>query len=286
MPFARANASELKMHIAKYCRSRVLAAALTLLCAGAGQAAPLDKGAIRDDWQLAGNFGYSHSSGNYGTSQETSVDLGMSTLSLSSGDFRFTASIPYMHIDGRGLVVFDASGNAIVINRRTPLGANTRTGWGDLNLSASYTIPSVVLDDFEVRVSAVTKVPVASARKRLSTGKSDYGVSVDVSRQFGKWAPFVTWGYLSVGQPVGYKLYDTTSVSAGTSLELSDDLVAIASYDYDSRDGPLVPAAQSLFGSLSWVRGEKVTLTGYGTVGLSAGSPSMGIGFLVSYRVD
>jgi hypothetical protein len=289
---ARANASELTMHIAisKFCRSRLApVAALALLPLGPALAAPAPYDKIvaqPDDWQLTSTFGFGHSSGNYGTTRETSVDLGLSTLSLSTGDFRFTASVPYMRIDGRGLVVLDASGNPIVINRRTALPPDTRTGWGDLNLSASYTVPAAILADFEVRVSAVTKQPIASARKRLSTGAADYGMSVDVSRQFGKWAPFLTVGYLSVGQPVGYTLYDTTSVSAGTSLELSDDLVAIASYDFDSQDGPLVPAAQSLFGSLSWVRGDKVTLTGYGTVGLSAGSPAMGIGFLVSYKVN
>ncbi|MDB5734938.1 MAG: hypothetical protein JWP16_1017 [Alphaproteobacteria bacterium] len=267
----------------RHCRCGIFTVAALLLPVSAAQA---DTDFNFNDWELAGTFGVNHSSGNYGTSRDTSVDLGLSTLSISKGDLRFTASVPYMRIDGRGLVVFDASGNAIVINRRTTLPPDTRTGWGDLNLSASYTLPAAILDDFEVRVSAVTKVPIASERRRLSTGKSDYGMSVDVSRQFGKWAPFLTVGYLSVGQPVGYTLYDTTSVSAGTSFELSDDLVAIGSYDFDSQDGPLVPSAQSLFGSLSWVRGDKVTLTGYGTVGLTSGSPSMGIGFLVSYKVN
>jgi hypothetical protein len=231
-------------------------------------------------------LGFNHSSGDYGTNRDTSVDLGLSTLSLGVDNFRFTASMPYIHIDGRGLVMFDASGNPIVINRRTTAPPDPRAGWGDLSLSASYTIPPAILKDFEVRISGVAKVPTASERRRLSTGEADLGMSVDVSRQFGDWAPFVTVGYLSVGQPVGYTLYDTTSVSAGTSLELSDNLVAIASYDYDSADGPLVPAAQSLFGSLSWVRDDKVTLTAYGTAGLSDGSPALGIGVLVSYGLN
>lgn len=178
------------MHIAisKFCRCGLVpVAALALLPMGPALAAPHDQTAatISDDWQLTGTFGYGHSSGNYGTPHETSVDLGLTTLSLGAGDFRFTASVPYMRIDGRGLVVLDASGNPIVINRRTNLPPDTRTGWGDLNLSASYTLPSAILADFEVRVSAVTKQPIASARKRLSTGEADYGMSVDVSRQFG-----------------------------------------------------------------------------------------------------
>lgn len=259
------------------------------LLPGSAQAAPAPGGAGRsllEDWKLTGTFGYGHSNGNYGTPRETSVDLGISTLSLSTGNFRFTASIPYMRIEGRGLVVFDASGSPIVINRRTALPPDTRTGWGDLNFSASYTIPPAILDNFQLRISAITKVPTASGRRRLSTGKSDYGVSVDVSRQLGKWSPFVTMGYLSVGQAAGYTLYDTTSMSVGSSLELSDDLVAIISYDRDSADGPLVPDAQSLFASLSWVRGDAVTLTAYGTAGLSKGSPDMGIGFMLSYGVE
>ena len=77
--------------------------------------------------------------------------LGLPTLSLANGNFKFSASIPYMRISGRGLVVFDASGNPIVINRRTSLPPDVRTGWGDLNFGASYTIPPAILDDFEVQ---------------------------------------------------------------------------------------------------------------------------------------
>jgi len=264
----------------------------TLLMAGPALAqdvrppANTDTGTAFRDWQLTGTLGYGHSSGDYGTVRDTDVDLGLTTLSLTTGDFKFSAGLPYMRIDGRGLVMFDASGNPIIINRRTTLPPQLRSGWGDLNLSASYTIPSAILDDFEVRISGVAKVPIASERKRLSTGQADMGMSVDISRAIGDWTPFVTVGYLSVGQPVGYTLYDTTSVSAGSSLEISDNLVAVMSYDYDSADGPLVAAAQSLFTSLSWVRDNGLTLTGYGTVGLSDGSPNMAMGFLVSYGVN
>ena len=88
------------------------------------------------------------------------------------------------------------------------------------------------------------------------------------------------------GKPSVFTLYDTASVSAGTTLELSDNLVAMASYDWDSASTPLVPASHQLFGSLSWVRDDKVTLSGYTTVGLSDGSPQIGVGVLVSYALN
>ncbi len=94
----------------------------------------------------------------------------------------------------------------------------------------------------------------------------------------------MTVGYLIPGQPDSFELYNPTSVSAGTTLELSSNRVALASYDFDSASTPLVPASHELFGSLSWVRDNGITMTGYGTAGLSSGSPSIGAGFLISYN--
>lgn len=277
------------MQISKPCHSTSLGAflaVLTLLGLAMSSAFAADKDAPAPDWQLTGTFGLSDSSGNYGTPVNTDVLLGLSTLSVADGNFKFSASIPYMRIAGRGLVVFDASGNPIVINRRTSLPPDVRTGWGDVNFSASYTIPPSVLDDFEIRLTGVTKMPIGSARRRLSTGEYDFGASLDISRQFGIWGPFVTVGYLDLGKPAGFRLYNTTSVSAGTSLMLRDNLVAVASYEFDSADSPLVPAGHQLFGSLSWICNDRITLTGYGSVGLSAGSPDAGAGFLISYALN
>jgi hypothetical protein len=238
------------------------------------------------DWQLTGTLGVTDTNGSYGTPLNTNVLLSLGTLSLSDGNFKFTASLPYMRISGRGLVVFDASGNPIVINRRTNVPPDVRTGWGDVNLSASYMVPPAILGDFQVTLTGIAKVPTGPTHRRLSTGEADFGLNVDVARQFGAWGPFVTVGYLNRGKPAGFTLYNTTSVSAGTSLEISRNLVALASYDYDSADTPLVPAGHELLGSLSWIRDDRVTLTGYGTVGLSAGSPDVGVGFLISYSLN
>jgi hypothetical protein len=260
--------------------------ALLLLAAGAGQAFAQNDNFSFQDLQLNGTFGLQYSNGDYGTTRNTSVLIGLPTLGVETGDFQFNLSMPYMRISGRGLVLFDAAGNPIVVNRRTSLPPAVRTGFGDLNLSATYTVPKDVLDDFEVKLTAGTKLPTASARRRLSTGETDFSLSADISRQFGAWGPFLTVGYLLPGKPAAFKLYNTTSMSAGTSLELSDNLVAVASYDFDSASTPLVAASHELFGSLSWIRDNGLTLTGYGTVGLSTGSPDIGAGLLVSYGLN
>ena len=251
---------------------------LLLLPVSVGTASAQD-----DDVQFTATSGIGYSNGGYGTNRNTNVVLGLTGLSLETENFKVNLSVPYMQISGRGLVVFDASGNPIVINRRTTLPPDTRTGFGDINLGVTYTIPAAVLDDFEVKFTGSTKLPTASERKRLSTGRADYGMRIDVSRQYGAWGPFLTVGYLLPGALATFKLYNTTSVSIGSSVELSDNLVAVASYDYDSASTPLVDAAHELFGSLSWLVTDRVTLTGYGSIGLSTGSPSFGSGLLVSY---
>lgn len=265
----------------------MLLPALALLLPGGARAQDAaTPDAAPPDFHLSGTYGLEYSNGSYGTSRNTNVLIHLPSLSATSGDFRLTASMPYMRISGRGLVVFDASGTPIVINRRTNLPPDVRTGFSDLNLSLTYSIPSAVLDDFEVRITGTTKLPTASERRRLSTGKADFGVSVDISRQYGDWQPFLTVGYLVPGHSASFTLSDTTSVSVGTSLDLSDELVAVASYDFAGSSTSLLTASNELFGSLSWVRDDGFTLTGYGTLGLSNGSPGVGTGLLISYGLN
>jgi len=271
------------------CKSAAAAIALAVAAivpAGIAQAQIREQSMLDPEWHWTANVGVTDTNGDYGTPNNTNVLLGLTTLSLSNDSFKFSASLPYMRISGRGLLVFDANGNPIVINRRVNGPTDVRTGWGDLTLSASYTIPPAVLADFQIRVTGITKLPTAPARRRLNTGEADFGMNVDVSRTFGDWTPFVTVGYLNRGQPTGFTFYDTSSVAVGTSYMLRDNLVAVVSYDFDSADAPQVTAGHELMGSLSWIQSDKLTLTGYGTVGLSSGSPDVGIGFLVSYGLN
>lgn len=233
--------------------------------------------------RVSGGLAYGYSSGDYGTARVTDIQLALATLAVEIANFKFSVSLPYLSIDGRGLVVFDAAGNPVVINRNPAIAPDVRTGWGDLYLGATYTIPPAILDGFEVRLTGRFKVPTAPERRRLGTGQEDYGFSVDVSKQFDIWGPFITVGYLMPGQPTGYVLNNMTSVSTGTSIELDDNLVAILAYDYTSASSPRVDTSQDMMASLSWIVNDNITLTGYGTKGLSRGSADVGAGLILSY---
>jgi hypothetical protein len=116
-----------------------LVLALPLLVFGSGAA--FAQGSNFSDFQFAGTLAMEYSNGSYGTTHNTNVELGLPVLSMETGDFKFSASMPYMRISGRGLVIFDASGNPIVVNRRASNPSDVRTGFGDLNLSGTYSVP-------------------------------------------------------------------------------------------------------------------------------------------------
>ena len=229
--------------------------------------------------------GIDYSSGTYGDRKSTDILVGLTSLGVTTGDFMFTASVPYLTITGPAFVVVGSEGVPVLISPQPGTDSTARSGWGDLNLGVTYTLPSKYLDDFEVAVTARTKIATADASKGLSTGATDYAFYVDVSRQFDIWSPFVNFGYRVPGKPSFYSFDDAPSFSVGTSVALGNDLVAIASYDFDGSISSSLADAQQLFASITWLATDDISLTAYADDGLSSGAPKVGTGLLISWKV-
>lgn len=229
--------------------------------------------------------GIDYSSGKYGDHKSTDILVGLTSLGVTAGDFLFTASVPYLTITGPSFVVVGAGGVPVLITPQPGADSTGRSGWGDLNLGVTYNLPSKDLDDWEVAVTVRTKVATADASKGLSTGATDFSFYLDVSRQFDIWAPFVNFGYRVPGKPAFYSFDDAPSFSVGSSVALGNDLVAIASYDFDGSISSTLADAQQLFASVTWLATDNISLTVYADDGLSSGAPKVGTGLLVSWKV-
>jgi hypothetical protein len=267
-------------------RTDLFAAAMML--ASAAPAFAVDVPPKPDDSAGIGvslSSGVDYSSGRYGERRSTDILVGLTSLSITSGDFLFTASLPYLTITGPSFVVVGPGGVPVLISPAPGAHSTGRSGWGDLNLSATYTLPSKDLDDFEVAMTVRTKVATADASKGLSTGATDFGFFVDVSRQFDIWAPFVTFAYRVPGKPAFYSFDDAPSFSVGTSVALGTDFVAIASYDFDGSISTTLADAQQLFASITWLATDDISLTAYADDGLTSGAPKVGTGLLVSWKI-
>lgn len=269
--------------VGKNIRSNVLlgAAALAL---GVSAAAAQDAAAPASDTSVSLSTGLDYSSGHYGSVRATDILVALSDVTVKTGDFQFTAALPYVTITGPAFLVVGAGGVPVVVNSgRTA--DKERKGWGDLNLSTTYSVPSGLTGEYQVDLTGRIKVPTGDEGQGLTSGETDFGFSVDVSRQIGLWAPFVSFGYRVPGAPTAYSLVSAPSFSVGTSYQISDHLLAIASYDFDGTISSTLADSQQLFSSLSWVASESLTFTAYGEYGLSSGAPKGGGGLLASWKV-
>jgi len=261
----------------------VLAAALACAMPAAARDAKSETDAASDT-SVSLASGLDYSSGKYGSLRATDITVALSDVTLKTGDFQFTAALPYITITGPAFLVVGAGGVPIVVNPgRTA--DKERRGWGDLNVSGTYSVPSTLTDDFQVDLTGRIKLATGDQNQGLSSGETDFGFAVDVSRQIGIWAPFVSFGYRVPGTPTAYSLVSAPSFSVGTSLQLGDHFLAIMSYDFDGTISSTLADSQQLFGSISWVATDSLTFTTYGEYGVSSGAPRGGGGLLASWKV-
>ena len=268
--------------------TRCVLAAAALIASATVSAAADEKAPAPDEQSNIGitvSTGLDYSSGRYGDTQSTDTLVSLNSLTFNKGNFQFIVSMPYLTITGPAYAVVGAGGVPVVIRPKGGATSTYRTGWGDLGLNALYTIPAEDFYDFEVTLTGHTKIATANASKGLSTGATDFGFSLDVSRQWDDWGPFVTLGYNVPGSPSFYAFNDAPSFSVGTSYQASDNFFLIGSYDFDGSISSTLPDAQQLFTSASWEFSEHWTTTAYAEFGLSSGAPKVGTGLMLSWKI-
>jgi hypothetical protein len=266
-------------------RLAAIAAALAAASFLASPAAAQQPGALRSDKSLGLSLttGADFSSGRFGAPADTDILVVPVSLRARKGPIRITATLPYLRLDGPANIVGGGEGGPIVIDPNAPTPRRVREGLGDLSLGVDYSLPSAALGGFQVDLGVRVKLPTSARGRGLSTGKTDIGLVADISRTVGKVSPFLTLGYRMPGDPDGFDLRNTATVSAGASVTLGR-LVAIGAYDYAGATSSLSFESHSLFGALAAPVGKQVTLTGYGSIGLSRGAPDYGVGLLVTFR--
>jgi hypothetical protein len=228
--------------------------------------------------------GIEYEEGEYGTGERvstTSIPVG---LRLSSGQFQFIATLPYMWIDAPGNAIGGGGlfGLPIIIDPTQPATRERREGMGDLLLGAVYTLPS---QNIGLSFSGQAKIPTASAAKRLGTGKVDYAVGAELSKRIGRVTPFVGVSYSLPGDPDGYELRNNLSARMGVAMHISSTVRGQISYNYAQSASSLVPDEQQLSSSLHTNLSNRLSLGLYGSAGLSEGAPDVGAGVQLGFRL-
>jgi hypothetical protein len=226
--------------------------------------------------------GVDFSSGDYGANEETQMIVAPLGARLKMGDWRLTATLPYLMIDGAAAIV-GGGGGPIIIDPDAP--AVKRDGLGDLMLGASFSALKEETAGFNLDLGAGVKLPTASEEDALGTGETDYSVTADFSKTFGNLIPFLTLGYRMPGDPTTIDLNNTFSASAGMSVAMGES-VAILSYDYREATSDLAEESQDVFGAYSAPLGERFNWTIYGSAGLTKGSPDFAAGLMLTFNLS
>jgi hypothetical protein len=228
--------------------------------------------------------GIEYEEGDYGTGQRVSTTSIPASLRLSSGQFQFVATLPYVRVDAPGNVVGGGGlfGLPIIIDPGQPATRQKREGIGDLVLGAVYTLPS---QDIGLSLSGQAKIPTASREKGLGTGKADYALGAELFKRIGRVTPFAGVGYSLPGDPDGYELRNSFSARVGAALDIGQAVRGQISYNYAQSASTLVPDEQQLSSSLHTSLSNRLSLGIYGSAGLSEGAPDVGAGVQIGVRL-
>ncbi len=228
-----------------------------------------------DDNYIQFSLGADYSSGDYGTTPDTTMLAVPVGFKLKQGDFFVRASLPWLRVEGPAV---PGDGGAIPGAGPTA----SRSGIGDLNLAAGYSLP--IGDTTYFDMTGKVKLPTASEEKGLSTGTTDFTAEAELTQVFGMTSVSVRGGRRFNGSTAAFSLQDVWQAGASIYHTAGDVTVGL---DYDWREGALLtaPDRSELTGSIGFKLNDGFRIQGYAYTGLSDGSPDLGGGLQLIYRI-
>ena len=223
--------------------------------------------------------------GDYGTGEGVETLSVQNQLRVRSGRAFFSASLPWHRIEAPGNVVGGGGllGLPIIVDPTRPSQRQVRQGLGDLRVGAGYTLGAP--GGVDLTVSGQVKLPTASARRGLGTGETDVTVGAEASRSFGSVTPFASMSYTLPGDPEAYQLRNSLAVRGGVAVQLAPGVRGNVSYGQAQSLSPLVEDERQLSTGLNAALSERLSLGVYGNTGLSDGSPDVGAGIQIGWRI-
>ncbi|MEG3183427.1 transporter [Novilysobacter erysipheiresistens] len=237
--------------------------------------------------------GVDYSRGDYGSDIDTEILSVPVTARVQNGNWRLSASVPWLRVSGDPNVL-PAVGAVPNLN---PLGRGrdglldptpdadaeaergSASGIGDVTVVAAYSVPTDSAIGIDLGVKA--KLATADEDKGLGTGANDYGVSVDLYRDFDGTVVFGgvahTWlgssTFIDVDSIQGGNLGLSRQAGRGKLGMMYEHRTAAASGLGDRREAVG-------FYSLPTTSGGRLQV--YASHGLSDGGPDWGAGIAVS----
>ncbi|QPC97868.1 hypothetical protein [Qipengyuania soli] len=244
--------------------------------------------AAADDY-VQFSTGIDYSSGDYGDTVDTDMLAVPFSVKVQRGNFDVKLTLPYVDVTGpEGVIPGDGgvrgpgNGNGNGGGGTADPVVSSRSGLGDAVLSATYSMPIGESTWFDT--TGKVKFPTASEAKFLGTGTTDFTLQGELLHAFGPLSASVRGGRRFNGSSDVYPLEDVWQAGGGLYLASGNSTFGL---DYDWREGSLAtsPDRSEITGSLTQKLNDRLRLQGYAYTGLADGSPDIGAGAQVLYRI-
>lgn len=248
----------------------------------------LATGAVHAEDGFNLGIGADYSSGDYGTDTTTTIFSVPVTAKYTSGNWTWKASLPWMRVDGDPNVVPGLGsivntnpkgrGRGGIIDPVQPT-SGTASGIGDLRLSGTYAVDTG--GPLGVDLTANLKVATADEDKGLGTGANDYGVAVDLYRDFNGTLLFGGAGYTRLGDSDYIDVGSVINANFGAAWKAGTASVG-AMYDFRQAATEGSDDRSEVTGFVAFPTGDSSKMQFYAVKGLTDGSPDWGVGLNLS----
>lgn len=244
-------------------------------------------------------------SGDFGTSQTTTLLFVPASLRIESGRFEASGVFPFASIReatgalsqggwipmqgtvsgspnsgmpagggfGAGMMGHTANVGTSPVPQQQPV-LITSSGLGDIVGSVGYRVVDNAATGLQLVASGRVKLPTASSNNGLGTGKADVGVVGTVRKRLDRGWLYAEAGYLAVGKPAGTALQNAVLWGVGGGRQLASQVYLLGSAFGNTTVVNGYSAPVEVGAGIGVRVTPHLSITGLPSVGLSNASPN------------
>lgn len=209
---------------------------------------------------ISGGYG----TGDFGGATRTNLAYVIGEAGYVGPSYEMSVIVPYL---------FLSSGDSSSQNGGM---MNMTGGMGDVILKGSKCLVNLTDNDFTIDGTLSVKLPTASRDNGFGTGKTDYGVFLDIGKQIGRIKISLLPGYIFTGSTPDQTFNDIEIYGIGASM-VSGHTYYQVSYEYRTALVPQTTNPQFLNGSVYHTLNDTFAVKGDVSFGLNKGAPDLGL---------
>ena len=183
------------------------------------------------------SVGHEQTSGTYGSTSETKIGTTSLLVGYSINAWRFSLFMPLVSVTGDGSVIPSSSGTGSGYGNNTSTTTTTtvvetQSGFGDIMPSLSYAFFPKKGSYMFHELTAEVKIGTASVSDNLGNGENDLSLSLYNAYEKYDMQPFLTFGYLLLGDTDTVDFNDVLFVTTGFTYHMNSKTSFGVVYDY------------------------------------------------------